>query len=46
MERVTNSRNFVNKVWNGGKFILFNLKVITGYQGPSPGPLLPGASGG
>ena len=26
MERLTANRNFINKLWNGGKFILFNLK--------------------
>jgi len=29
MDRVTNSRNFVNKIWNGGKFILFNLQDVS-----------------
>ena len=26
MERLRSNRNFINKLWNGGKFILFNLK--------------------
>lgn len=25
MDRLRSNRNFVNKIWNGGKFILFNL---------------------
>eukprot|EP00873_Tetraselmis_striata_P015706 jgi/Tetstr1/435970/TSEL_024851.t1 len=28
IERVTNSRNFVNKIWNAGKFLLFNLSEV------------------
>uniref|UniRef100_A0A7S1X1F6 valine--tRNA ligase n=1 Tax=Tetraselmis chuii TaxID=63592 RepID=A0A7S1X1F6_9CHLO len=28
MERLTNSRNFVNKIWNAGKFILYNLSDV------------------
>jgi len=28
MEKLTANRNFINKLWNGGKFILFNLSEV------------------
>ena len=28
MERLVSSRNFTNKLWNAGKFILFNLEQL------------------
>ncbi len=28
LERVTASRNFTNKLWNAGKFVLFNLDKV------------------
>ena len=28
MDRLVSSRNFTNKVWNAGKFILFNLEQL------------------
>eukprot|EP00959_Pyramimonas_sp_CCMP1952_P336249 7040984-Pyramimonas_sp.AAC.1 len=28
MEKLTANRNFINKLWNGGKFILFNLAQV------------------
>ncbi|GFR44090.1 hypothetical protein Agub_g5252 [Astrephomene gubernaculifera] len=29
LERVTSSRNFTNKLWNAGKFVLFNLDKVS-----------------
>ena len=28
VDRLTSSRNFTNKLWNAGKFILFNLEQL------------------
>ena len=28
MDRLVSSRNFTNKLWNAGKFILFNLEQL------------------
>jgi valyl-tRNA synthetase len=30
LERVNSNRNFTNKLWNAGKFVLFNLEQASG----------------
>lgn len=32
MERLVSSRNFTNKLWNAGKFILFNLEQLNDHE--------------
>lgn len=32
MERLVSSRNFTNKLWNAGKFILFNLDQLNDHE--------------
>lgn len=29
LDRVNSSRNFTNKLWNAGKFVLFNLDKVS-----------------
>ena len=30
LDRVNSARNFTNKLWNAGKFVLFNLEKVGG----------------
>lgn len=30
LDRVNSARNFTNKLWNAGKFVLFNLEKVRG----------------
>lgn len=32
MDRLVSSRNFTNKLWNAGKFILFNLEQLDDHE--------------
>lgn len=37
LDRVNSSRNFTNKLWNAGKFILFNLEKVGAGRGVGGG---------
>lgn len=38
LDRVNSSRNFTNKLWNAGKFVLFNLDKVSGGCAPVASP--------